>query len=300
MSRLGIASAGSRDRGLARRQRARAHLERVRRGRRGPRFARWRAPLVVVAALAAGLAFGEGLLARLTGLRERPLERVAVRGARHLSPQQVAHAAALAPGLPLAGLEAVVRSLSAHEWIASARALRLPSGTLLLDVVEREPVARLTIAGTAWALDREGRPFAALAGDPPPELPEIVARGEVAPGEPDPRLARAVRLARRLPELGLAPPRQVEVGAEGDARGYTLQLAASETRVVLGSERLRERLDAFARLLALRPDDVAGAAEIDVRFADQLVLRGAPARDGSATTAPDRGRGPAPGGRPTG
>jgi hypothetical protein len=149
-------------------------------------------------------------------------------------------------------------------------------------------------------VDREGRPFARLPAEAEPGLTEIVAAGELRPGEPDRRLAEAVGLARRLPELGLAPPRQVEVAPEGDARGYALRLAAPDTSVVLGREDLAARLDGFVRLLALRPGDVAAAAEIDVRFAGQSVLRGAPARDGSAETAPGRGRGTAPRGRPTG
>jgi cell division protein FtsQ len=285
-----------------RRQRARAHLDRVRRGRAGGWRGRLRACAVVVSAWVAGLVFGEGLAARLTGLPERPLEWIAVRGASHLTPLAVASATGVAPGSALGQLEpeAVARSLAQHEWIASAQALRLPGGTLVLDVVEREPVARVAIDQAVYAVDREGRPFAQLSGPDQRGLPEIVALDELAPGEPDPRLAQAVRLARRLPELGLAPPRQVEVAAEGDERGYALRLATPDTRVVLGREDLAERLDGFARLLALRPDDVAGAAEIDVRFAGQLVLRSEPTRDGSAATAPGRGRSPVPGGRPTG
>ena len=287
---------------LARRQRARAHLDRLRRGRAGARRSRLQAGAVVASAWVAGLTFGDGLAAWLTGLPERPLEVIAVRGASHLTPLAVANASAVAPGSPLGELEpeAVAGSLAQHAWIASARALRLPGGTLVLEVVEREPVASVTIGGAIYAVDREGRAFAQLPEAPGADLTEIVAHGDLEPGEPDPRLAEAVRLARRLPELGLAPPRQVEVAAEGDERGYSLRLAGADTRVVLGREDLAARLDGFARLLALRPDEVAGASEIDVRFAGQLVLRGASARDGSAATAPGRGGGPARSGRPTG
>jgi cell division protein FtsQ len=257
---------------------------------------------VGTSALVAGVAFGDDLIARLSGLPEEPLEVIAVRGARQLTPFAVASAAAVAPGSALGELEpeAVARALARHEWIASARALILPGGTLVLGVVEREPLARVAIGEAIYAVDGEGRPFARLPEPRDPRLPEIVAQGELVPGEPDPGLAEAVRLARRLPQLGLAPPRQVEVAAAGDARGYALRLATPDTLVVLGREELGARLDGFARLLALRPDDVAAAAEIDVRFADQLVLRSAPARDGSAAKVPGRGSGPVTGGRPTG
>jgi cell division septal protein FtsQ len=262
---------------------------------------RW-AIAVAAGALAAGAAFGDALVSGLVGSPERPVDAIAVSGARHLAPSAVAGAAAVARGSASGDLdpERVARALTEHPWIASARTLFLPGGTLLVGVVEREPVATVTIAKAVYAVDREGRPFAALDAPPDPALPEIVARHEVRPGEADPRLAEAVRLARRLPELGLAAPAQVEVAADDDAEGYALRLASPDTRVVLGRTELDARLTALARLFAHRPDEAAGAQEIDVRFADQLVLRGSPAQDESAETAPDRGRGAARSRRPTG
>jgi hypothetical protein len=58
---------------------------------------------------------------------------------------------------------------------------------------------------------------------------------------------------------------------------------------VLGHGELDERLDALARLVSARPDVVATATSIDLRFADQVVLRGAPAQEGSANQASGRG-----------
>ena len=303
MRRRDVGRANRGDRAaLARRVRAHAHLDRVRSGRRIA--IRWRRQAIAIAgaSLAAGAAFGDGLATWLTGMPERQVGVIAVRGASHLTPVAVAKAAAVARGAAIGELdpERVATALAGHDWIASARALRLPTGTLVVDVVEREPSAIIAIGASVYAVDREGLPFAELVGSPDPSLPEIVSEGPVSPREADPRLAEAVRLARRLPELGLAAPAQIEVPEEGDAQGYALRLAAPATRVVLGRVDLDARIAAFARLLATRPDAVASSAEIDVRFADQLVLRSAPTRDGSAGTARGRGRGPARSRRPAG
>jgi len=117
----------------------------------------------------------------------------------------------------------------------------------------------------------------------------VAFRDDVRPREPNPQLATAARLAQRLPELGLALPREVTIAPEDDPRGYGLRLFALDARVVLGRSDLDARLDALARLLAARPDVVAGASIIDLRFADQVVLRSASARDGSAHQADGRG-----------
>jgi cell division septal protein FtsQ len=278
-----------------RRARAQAHLDRVRRGRGGPirlRLPR-RALAVAAAALVCGAACGERALLFAAG-GAGPLERIAVRGAARVSPAQVAEAAGVARGAPLGEVDAdrVRESLEQHEWIARARALALPGGALVVEVVEREPLARVSIGRAVYAVDRTGMPFAEIPEDLAAGLVRLAVAGEVAPREPDPRLAEAVRLAGRLPELGLATPSEVGVAAEADPEGYRLALPALPARILLGHTDLDARVDDLARLLAARPDAVAGAASIDLRFANQVVLRSAPARDGPANTAAERGDAP--------
>jgi cell division protein FtsQ len=282
----------------ARRARARAHLARVRgrhdearRGVAGTSFRVGRAGLLVAGVGSAlGLLFGDSLIFQASG-DALALDVIAVRGASRLSPREVAAATGVPVGAPRQAVDAgaVVQSLEAHDWIAKARALRLP-GALVVDVREREPVATVVVQEQLYAVDRDGQPFAPIEADSLPGLVRIVADGDdVRPHEPSPRLATAVHLAQRLPELGLAPPREVTIAAEDDPRGYGLRLAALDARVVLGRADLDARLDALARLLAARPDVVEGASTIDLRFADQVVLRSASARDGSADQADGRG-----------
>jgi cell division septal protein FtsQ len=278
-----------------RRARAQAHLDRVR-GRRGmPIRLPARAPAIAAAVAAAaavcGAGFGERVLLLAAG---GPLERIAVRGAAHLSPAQVADAIGVAPGAPLVSVDAaaVRETLERHDWIARARAVALPGGALLLDVVEREPAAHVSIGKTVYAVDASGTPFAPIAPDQAAGLVRLAVAGEVSPREASPRIAEAVRLARRLPELGLAAPAEVGVAADTDPEGYRLALPDLPARILLGHAGLDARLSDLAALLAARPDAVAGAASIDLRFANQVVLRSAPARDGSANTAAGRGDAP--------
>lgn len=277
-----------------RQERARSHLHRVRRGRHRTSFRGRAWPLALAAAaLAAGATFGQGIAARLIGMASRPVDRIAVRGATHLSPEAIARAAGIAPDSAIGALDpkALTEALEEHDWIASAEALRLPDGTLVLGVVEREPSATIAIGEVVYAVDAAGSPFAELGPEGDPALPRIVSADEVTARETSPELAQAVRLARRLPQLGLAPPAEIQVARDDDPEGYALRLATPDARVVLGREDLNARLDDLVRLLTARPDEAAKATRIDLRFSDQVVLRSAPTREGSAKTAAGRGGG---------
>jgi cell division septal protein FtsQ len=276
-----------------RRARAQAHLDRVRGRRPGPAPAPRGALAIAAAAAVCGALFGEGALLAVAGATG-PIERIGVRGAAHLSAEQVAGASGVAPGAPLGEVDraAVRQALERHDWIAEARALALPGGALLVSVVEREPAAHVSIGDAVYAVDASGTPFAPIPAELAEGLVKLSVAGEVSPREASPRIAEAVRLARRLPELGLAAPAEVAVASETDPEGYRLTLPALPARILLGHADLDARLRDLARLLAERPDAVAGAASIDLRFANQVVLRSAPARDGSADTAAGRGDAP--------
>ena len=110
----------------------------------------------------------------------------------------------------------------------------------------------------------------------------------VAIGEPDPALAEAVDLAGRLAALGLPRPLEIGVAAPEDPTGFWLRLEDFAPRILLGRDDLDARLRALARVLEAAPPEAAGAATLDLRFADQVVLRGTPpgnaggSRDGAA------------------
>jgi cell division septal protein FtsQ len=278
-----------------RRARALSHLQRVR-GQQPPVEPR-RAIFAATAALslAAGVSFGFSLVsgADLFG-GDAQLETISVRGASHLAAAEVAVASGVSRSVALSAVESdsVEKRLEGHAWITEARALRLPTRTLLIDVKETVPVA-LVAAGSpeqTYVVDAGGAPFAAAETHHEEALPRIVTTNAVAPLEPNEDIARAVQLALDVPRFGLARPVMVSIAAKGDSRGFTLRLAGLRANIVLGREDLDAKLRELVRLLAADLPGIGDATELDLRFADQAVLRNDPPPEGAAQAAAARGR----------
>ncbi len=282
----------------ARRRRALSHLKRVQ-GRyakpaSGPDLRRLALPAFVLAA-AAGLWIGSVVL------RPGPLTVVTVRGAETLSAVEIARASGLMPGVDLDGLdrENVEARLAAHAWIATARTLALPGGRLVVSVVERRAAAVLD-GPEPWAVDVDGVPFAPALEASHAGLPRLTATVAPPVGEPHPELAEAVALVRAVEAHGLPAPREVSVAAADDPEGFALRLETLAARVVLGRERIDERLAALRRLLDEELPEVQQASRIDLRFEDQAVLDTAPSQEGSAQAAAAHGAASTSTQRPTG
>jgi cell division septal protein FtsQ len=287
-----------------RRERALAHLERLRGRTDAPRDPRLGAAgavaTLLAASIAAGALFGPSIVTGAT----RGLEAIHVRGLERLSGDEIATATGVARGAPPPEVdpEAVVESLEAHPWVESARAVHLSTATLLVEVRERVPLA-VVAAGkdaTLFFVDAGGTPVAPVEASASEGVPRLFPAAAVDPNEPSDALATAVALAQRLPAFGLAVPAQVRIPAQEDAEGFVLRLVGFPARVVLGREDLDERLTGLARLLAANLSEVAEAASVDLRFADQAVLRKTPAPKGRAQVAAERGRATPSNSRPSG
>lgn len=289
----------------ARRERARVHLERVGRGQAegaggGRGGLRWAAACLLLS-IAAGAGLGRGLVSRWSDARPR-IEAIHVQGARRLPPEAVARASGVRPGAAAAEIDraGVSARLEEQGWIAEAHVLRLPSGPLLIGIRERTPVAVATgPQGRAW-VDEAGTPFAPVEpGAEETALPQLRVAGPLALGHPDERLAEAAALARRLPERGLPAPEEIWLAAPGDPEGLSLKLEGLSARIVLGRDP-DERLDDLARLLAADLPELAEAASLDLRFAQQGVLRESRSGDGAEQAAAERGGATPSSGAPSG
>jgi hypothetical protein len=271
-----------------RRTRANLHLDRVR-NRRGestrprsvPRAA-WLAGALALA-VGAGAWVGDDALAHLGGRAWR-VSAVEVQGASHLSGAEVAHAAGIAVGDGYAAADPrrLAGALRRNAWIAEAGAARLPGGTVVLRVRERAPLAVIEGRGGPLGVDAEGRPFAVLDARDAKDLPRLRCESTPPPGEPDQRIAEAIRVARSFPTRGLALPREIALGSERDPEGLVLRLPGMEARFVFGKKDLDARVGMLAELLAKRPAEVAEATSVDLRFLGQAVLSGKSDPKGSA------------------
>lgn len=129
-----------------------------------PRFV-----LSVGTTLALGLGFAAGrLLFEHVWLPRVPLARVAVAGTSVRTPDSIAQALLDNAGAPLDRIDAahVAALVTADPWIESVESFRLPTGTLLVRVVERQAIARYQPEPEVEPvlLDPAGRPFAGNVG----------------------------------------------------------------------------------------------------------------------------------------
>jgi hypothetical protein len=289
MNRTGLTRSNDRTEQEAQRRRARAtqHLDRLRNRRTEPERKLPVPPVAgKLAALALALVFGAwvGDDALALGGHGWQVSAVEVQGNSHLTGAEIARAAGigLGDGYVAADPRRLAGSLRQNAWIAEAGAARLPGGTVVLRVREREPLAVIEGRGGPLGVDAEGRPFAVLDASDAKDLPRLRCENAPPPGEADARIAEAIRVARSFPARGLALPREIALGKEQDPEGLVLRLPGIEARFVFGAKDLDARVGMLAELLAKRPAEVAEAASVDLRFLGQAVLSGKNDAKGSA------------------
>jgi cell division protein FtsQ len=209
--------------------------------------------------------------------------RLAVIGNAHASAEELAAAAGVAPGTPLSSLDlvAVEAALAGHPWVRKARVAALPPDQLILAVEEREPVAVARLSGIARLVDRDGTAFAPAGEDT--RLPEL--RGAGAPGGPP--LLEGVTLLAAVEAQGLPAPHALILTADEPATVPALELAsdapAPSARVLIGRDDQAAKLARLAELLRADLPELGSAAEIDLRFGEDVVLRPKPEGEDEAT-----------------
>ena len=165
--------------------------------------------------------------------------------------------------------------------------------SLMVGIRERVPEAVVTANDPSRGprvtlVDPSGTPFAPAGADDVEILPHLIPSGAVSAGEPDARLALALALAKRLPAHGLPGDLEIFIAPRSDPEGLALRLPGLPGRVVIGWEDFDARLERLTALLAADLTEVAEAARIDLRFADQAVLQ-SPRPGGAEQAAAARG-----------
>lgn len=251
--------------------------------------------IVIALALGVGVAVGPQVaseLQRLARSRAFRVRSVAVVGAQRVSPTTIVDVAGISGGSALldVDVEAVAARVSALPEVASARALRLPPGRVVVGVTERvaHGVAAAGPGGSPHLVCNEGVAFAPALGREALRLPRLAAPGRPQIGEADAGLAQAAQVAAAAAALGFAV-----AGVEMDGADTDLQLNGLSARVRLGPAPHAQALARLVQLVARRPDLVGSATLIDVRFADRVVLRSDEAPKGAQQEATTRGFAPA-------
>jgi len=149
-------------------------------------------------------------------------------------------------------------------------------------------------------VNQQGVPFALAGSRVPAGLPRLIPNASVERDVAEAGLAGAIELAYRLPAFDLPMPSELFVSEEDDPTGFALRLPGLEPRVVLGRSHFDERLAGLARLLKSGLVDLESTETLDLRFADQAVLRGTTPPKEAKQAAAARGRAASSGAGPTG
>jgi cell division septal protein FtsQ len=252
-------------------------------GSRGSRAA------VFAGSLLLGALLGEAVTARETlwwSARPQTLSSISVLGAERLSGEEVAAATGLEKGSRLGDLSAaeLESRLAAHPWIREAQVAVLPTGTLIVEVVEEVAEAVLRGESGDHFVDRSGVEFARVE---PAEAAGAAALPLLVGGGADPEtLGLGLAIAARIEEIALPdfeepdlPHRGLELwlpsAAPDPSLGFVLRRAGG-SEVILGNDdvaTVHERLDRLARLLESDQMELEETTAIDLRFAGQAVLR---------------------------
>lgn len=243
-------------------------------------------PVLTAAMFILGLGLAEPIVSRSVAARPElfAVRRLEIEGADRLDPAELVRAAQGDDAGALVSLEDVVDRLEAHPWIARVAAARIAPDAVVARIEEHAPVAVAEALGeTPVLVDEDGIPFADAEGDEWNALPRLVVADPPARDRRQALLAQGVALARAVAEAGFG---QIELALDGEDPNAlpALRVAGVPARIVLGAGDPVPKLDLLRTALA--PGAVGGseaaqslrsivrdAREIDLRFAEQMVLR---------------------------
>ncbi len=259
--------------------------------RRARRLGRWLTwSLAGSLGLATGVFGWSQLVNQVVPDRAR-VTSVEISGSRRVPPAELARLSGLSAGTPLgavdpAEIEARIRS---HPWVAQARVTALPPGRLLIGVEERTPRAVARLGDTLYYVDGSGVAFAEALAEG--GIPELVGAVEVRRGEPHTDLVAGIQVLDALARERLPAPLRVEIGADPDGERPAFEWRRGDAiqRVVLGEGEPAGKLARLARLIRADLREARDSAQLDLRFAERVVLR--PAAPGEAAGTPSGGEG---------
>jgi cell division protein FtsQ len=238
-------------------------------------------PIVLGAVVATALVVAVGLL-WVRGLGawqphwEAPwpvIRTVHLVGVSRLSPEEVRTVLPLHEGerVSTGRLRAAAHRLSAHPWIAAATLSWVMPDTLVVTVQERQPAAIVRDGGVPWYVDREGVLLGPAGAKPGPIGVELngvsVSRLRAGSSEEQRRVRDGVALLELMRGDGVQTA-QVTVGSDGAA-----EASFNGWRLRFRSGRIEEQWRRFWQVAARIPADARHPKEVDLRFANSVVVR---------------------------
>lgn len=200
------------------------------------------------------------------------VDRIEVSGLQYLTRDEVRVAAGVDGTTSVWAREArLLEGLVAHPMVESARVTRDLPRTLLFEIEEIEPIGLVALP-LVMAVDRHGNLLEIDPGEPVLDLPVLRVATERAAAMWGPRL-----LAREVARMAEVAPELFAVISEArlDDDRITLLLGDSALRVLyhppITDARLRDAVIAMNDAAERFPE--TRLREVDLRFADQVVVR---------------------------
>lgn len=201
------------------------------------------------------------------------IRTVQLRGLSRLSADEVRAALPIHEGdrCPMNALQAAADRLSAHPWIAAASLSWVMPDMLIVQVRERQPVAVVRENGVPWYVDRDGVVLGPAVAKPGPVGVELggvsVTQLRAGSSEERHRVRDGVALLELMRRDGVQTA-QVTIGTDGAA------LAAFDGwRLRFRTGRVEEQWRRFWQVAARIPADARHPKEVDLRFANSVVVK---------------------------
>jgi cell division protein FtsQ len=235
--------------------------------------------LLATAFLGGGILTAQHVPEALASMELFRVDRIQLEGARYLGLDEAVARAGIPEGFSVwDDLDGVSERLATHPLVVDVRVGRRLPSTLVLRLREREPLALVPTPGLV-PVDAEGR---FLPIDPvqhvldlPLLRPTLEGEGRaLSPGELRTLVGEVARIAALEPVLA-ASISEASLDAWGDAVVHLVEpRTALQYRPPLTPDRLEEAYRVLADAMQRRPGEIP--AVIDLRFADQVVVRYSP------------------------
>jgi cell division protein FtsQ len=216
-----------------------------------------------------------GLVARTTFLR---LEQVEVRGLKRITRNEILSQAAVTVGDDMLGLRLrrMGEQVSKNPWVAKVRVRRTFPHTLTIDVVEREPVAVVSM-GYLYYLDNNGEIFKPLNEGDRLDFPVVTGLNEDDllrdPAGAKEAFQGVLGLLRQLGnggEFALADISEIHFDK---GFGYTLFTTRGGVPIRLGNNGFSDKLGRFARIYRDLQAQLPHVEYIDLDYSDKIVVK---------------------------
>lgn len=204
---------------------------------------------------------------------EKYQTRIFISGAEKVSPSEIV----TSDLTPLTFLKndpvRISLNVEKHPQVKDARVVLIPPNRVVIGITERHTSGWTMISGKPWRIDDSGVPFAPFAKTRPVET-EILGIRNLVPGTKHPLLTQGISLAIKTKQFrSLSGLHGVRVSGGEASKLPELVFERGAFRVLLGGDKIDEKLIRLASVLKELGTEFAYGNEIDLRFGDWMVFR---------------------------